>query len=178
MAPKFTHSLTSSLERNRILDKLLEDQKLVIYTNQQHSLILPKCIMNPQQGEWFDNIPFGTTINSSILPAPTPQALGQVWQSLMDKAQSQGFMLLLIKNSPVGEAKFEKLTRALDLLPDREYEDFSYAGWPTFQSLATEEHPQLFLGSCLTQTIRNLGPMIETVSAILSGKGEAVLLIV
>jgi hypothetical protein len=178
MAPKFTHSLTSSLERNRILDKLLEDQKLIIYTNQQHSLVLPKCIMSPQQGEWLDKIPFGTTINSSILPAPTSQALEEVWQILMSKAQSQGFMLLLIKNSPVGEAKFEKLTRALDLLPDREYEDFSHAGWPTFQSLAAKEHPQLFLGSCLTQTIRALGPKIETVSAILAGRGEAVLLIV
>jgi hypothetical protein len=178
MAPKFIHSLTSSLERNRILDERLADQKLVIYTYQQHILVLPKCIMNPPQGEWFERIPFGTTINSSILPTPTPQALGQVWQILMNKAQSQGLMLLLLKDSPVGEAKFEKLTRALGLLSDREYDDFSHAGWPTFQSLAAEEHPQLFLGSCLTQTIRNLGPMIETVSAVLTGKGEAVLLIV
>lgn len=178
MAPKFIHSLTSLLERNKILDKLLADKKLVIYTNQQQTLLLPKCIMNPQQGEWFEKIPFGTTINSSILPAPTPQALGQVWEILMNKAQSQGFMLLLLKDSPVGEAKFEKLTRALGLLSDREYDDFSHAGWPTFQSLAAKEHPQLFLGSCLTQTIRNLGPMIETVSAVLTGKGEAVLLIV
>ena len=178
MAPKFIHSLTSLLERNKILDKLLADKKLVIYTNQQQTLLLPKCIMNPQQEEWFEKIPFGTTINSSILPAPTPQALGQVWEILMNKAQSQGFMLLLLKDSPVGEAKFEKLTRALGLLSDREYDDFSHAGWPTFQSLAAKEHPQLFLGSCLTQTIRNLGPMIETVSAVLTGKGEAVLLIV
>jgi len=178
MAPKFTHSLTSPLERNKILDKLLTDRKLVIYSHQQNSLVLPKCTLNPQQGEWFERIPFGTAINSSILPAPTPQALEHVWQILMDKAQSPGFMLLLIKDSPVGENKFEKLTRALDLLSDREYNDFSHAGWPTFPSLAAKEHPQLFLGSCLTQTIRNLGPMIETVSAVLTGKGEAVLLIV
>jgi hypothetical protein len=178
MAPKLTHSLTSPLERDRILDKLLADNKLAIYSNQQHSLVLPKCTMNPQQGEWFERIPFGTTIHSSTLPTPTPQVLGHVWQILMDKAQSQGFMLLLVKNSPVGETKFEKLTRALDLLSDREYDDFSHAGWPTFQSLAAKEHPQLFLGPCLTQTIRNLGPMIETISAVLTGKGEAVLLIV
>jgi hypothetical protein len=178
MSPKFTHSLTSPLERDKILDKLLTDNKLTIYSNQQHSLVLPKCTMNPQQGEWFERIPFGTTINGSTLPVPTPQALGHVWQILMDKAQSQGFMLLLIKDSHVGETKLEKLTRALDLLSDREYDDFSHAGWPTFQSLAAKEHPQLFLGSCLTQTIRNLGPMIETVSAVLTGKGEAVLLIV
>ncbi len=128
MDPKFTHSLTSPLERNRILDKLLTDKKLVIYSNQQHNLVLPKCTMNPQQGDWFERIPFGTSVNSSILPAPTPQGLGHVWQILMDKAQSQGFMLLLVKNSPVGETKFEKLTRALELLSDREYDDFSHAG--------------------------------------------------
>ena len=84
--------------------------------------------MCPQQGDWFDKTAFGTSITSSVLPAPTTQALERVWQILMIKAQTQGFVLLLIKSSPVGETKFDKLTRALDLLSDREYADFSHAG--------------------------------------------------
>jgi hypothetical protein len=177
MVPKLDHSLTSPLERNQILDKLVEEQQLVIYTK-HHSLLLPKCTMCPQQNEWFDKIAFGISINSSALSTLTPLALERVWKILMSKSQTQGFMLLLIKSSPVGETKFDKLTRSLDLLSDREYANFSHTGCPTFQSLTVEEHPKLFLGPCLTQTIRAQGPMVEIISAILTERGETILLIV
>lgn len=128
MVPKIAHSLTTLPERNQILDELVAEQQLMLYNNQNHILILPKCAMCPQQDDWFDKTAFGSNITSSVLPAPTTLALERAWKILVSKAQKQGFILLLIKNSPVGETKFDKLTRALDLLADREYADFSRTG--------------------------------------------------
>jgi hypothetical protein len=178
ITPNLTHSLSAPEVRNQILQSLIRKAQLKVFTSSDTcNLVLPPGAMSPTTGEWLQGIDFGTTITSNILPTPPQQGIDHVWEILLRESQKPGFMILLVKDSPVGEKKFDKLSRALTSLMDPDNEEFSYAGWPTLQTLAARENPQLYMGPSLVPLIRAQGSQVEVIPVILTGRGEAILIV-